>query len=754
MTRPRLVKRLLVYGVVQGVGFRPTVYRIADELGLKGYVRNNGSNVEVVVDRDHEMFVSKLKAELPPLARLDRIDVSGFDGKWKYDSFEILKSRRGSRDAPIPPDTALCDDCLKEMFDPKDRRYLYPFTNCTNCGARFSVISDMPYDRPKTSMEPFRLCETCSVEYKDPMNRRFHAQTISCWDEGPRYSLFNKKGKKADIDDPIKEFSIRIDDGDLGIVKSWGGMHIACILERIPDMRKWYGRPYKPFAIMVRDLGTAKRFGQLDEFSEALLVSPERPITIIEKKKGVMEAEQASPGLGNVGLFLPHTGVQHLMFLHLKADALVMTSANPAGEPMLTENEEPYGLGLDWYLLHNRKIVNRVDDSVLIPFKGRKFLIRKSRGYTPLHLPVGYKETVLSVGPERNVSASISKAKRLYTSQYIGHTHRYNVMLFLEHGTRYLMRLLGIKELDAVAMDLHPQYPTRGFAKRMAEELGAPVFEVQHHFAHSTSLMLDNGVEDTIACISIDGTGFGTDGKIWGGEVLVNDLVDYDRVGTLQDIPLLGGDAAVRDVRRVVFALRELLGLESDLFPDDQAEVFRKMMPRAVACTSLGRLLDALSCWLDICCNRTYDGEPAMRLEPYLARGRPKFKFDVKVEGKGPSVIQTVDMFGQLEELVTSLGTDHARTKADLAHSFVKALMEKMVDLAAAGAEDAGSRYIGLTGGVSYNIPMVRMVNEMMKEKDMELLLHDNVPNGDGGISIGQNVSVGERLRRGHYQKD
>jgi hydrogenase maturation protein HypF len=743
-------KRLLVYGVVQGVGFRPTVYTIAKALGLKGYVRNNGSNVEVVLDEGHEDFISKLKVELPPLARLDRIDVTDFEGKWRYKDFVILKSRQGTRDAPIPPDTALCDDCLREMFDASDRRHHYPFTNCTNCGARFSVIADMPYDRPKTAMDEFKLCKECLVEYKDPLNRRFHAQTISCKKEGLNYTLHDDKGRVVRCVDPIAEFSKRIDAGDLGIVKSWGGMHITCIPERIPDMRDWYKRPSKPFAIMVRDLKAAGRYATFDDFEAGLLSSKERPIVIVKRKAGMLE--EAAPGLGNIGLFLPCTGVQYLMFKDLKHDALVMTSANPAGEPMLIENDDAFGLGLDWYLLHNRRIINRVDDSVLVPFEGRKFLIRKSRGYTPLFIPINYDRTILSVGPERNVNSSLSKARRLYTSQYIGHTYKYNVMLFLDHGTRYLMRLLGIKDLDAVVMDLHPQYPTRAFARTMAEESDAPLFEVQHHFAHATSIMLDNGIEDTMACISVDGTGYGTDGKVWGGEVLVNDLEEFKRVGTLQGIPLIGGDAAIKDPRRVVFAIKERLGLGYRAVTDQEAAIFRKLMKKSIECTSLGRVLDALSCWLEVCCVRSYDGEPPMRLEPYLATGRPRFEeeFEVDTKGTDPAIIQTVPMFGRLEELLERHGRDEA-TKADLALSFVRALMRKMVDISVDGAEGAGSRYIGFTGGVSYNIPITRMVKEFVQEAGLELLLHDNIPNGDGGISIGQNVTIGERLK---HQKD
>jgi hydrogenase maturation protein HypF len=743
--------QILVFGVVQGVGFRPTVYRIAKALGLKGFVRNNGSNVEIVVDKDAELFVEQLKKELPPLARLDKMEVHDLGNKkTNFKIFEIRESREGRRDAPIPPDTAMCPDCLKEMFDPKDRRHLYPFTNCTNCGARFSVIADMPYDRPNTSMDEFKLCKDCLKEYKDPSNRRFHAQTISCWKEGLHYTLYDKKGKPVKCKDPIAQFAKLTDGGAVGVVKGWGGMHITCTLDKIGAMREWYKRPSKPFAVMVRDLKVAKKFAVIGEFEEKILCGPERPITILPKRKGVKELEGISPGLDNIGLYLPYAGAHHLLFHHLKADALVMTSANPAGEPMIIDNKEAFSLGLDAYLLHDRRIINRVDDSVLIPFEGKRFFIRKSRGFTPLYLPVKYDNIILSVGPERNVNASISKAGRVYTSQYIGHSYKYNVMEFLDHATRYLMRLLGIKTLSAVAMDLHPQYPTRAFAKRMAAEFQAPLYEVQHHFAHSTSLMLDNGIEDQVACISVDGTGYGTDGTIWGGEILVNDLKDFKRVGTLQSFPLIGGDQAVRDPKRLVFAIREMLKLGNELIPDNTAKIYSKAMSSSTRTSSLGRVLDALSCWLGVGCVRSYDGEPAMRLETLLSKGKPvhtkAFEEVCTIKGTAPSVIQTLPMFDKLEELLCTCGGAE-RTKEDLAASFVTVLMDRMVQLACDSADAAGTKYVGLTGGVSYNIPIVKMVKQQVKARNKELLVHDKVPNGDGGISIGQNVHIGERLK-------
>ncbi|MFQ6128158.1 MAG: carbamoyltransferase HypF [Thermoplasmata archaeon] len=735
--------KLYLYGVVQGVGFRPTVYKVASSLGLKGYVRNNGSNVEVCLNDGEEEFLNKLEAELPPLARIDEVEKVDDPLEEIYDSFEIISSISGSKEASIPPDIALCKDCLNEMFNKKDRRYEFPFTNCTNCGARFSVIKDFPYDRKNTSMSIFELCPRCRGEYTDPLNRRFHAQTISCPRDGPRYLLYDDQCVQLIVSNPVEKFAGMIDKGMLGVVKSWGGMHIVCTLEQTKRLRRWYNRPYKPFAVMVRDIEAAEKYAVVSEEAKKLMGSPETPIVLVPKKYGEFDdlLEDVSPGLDSIGLYIPYTGVQHLIFRNISHDALIMTSANPPGEPMALTHEEAFRLGVEIYLLHNREIVNRIDDSVVIPFNGSRFFIRKSRGYVPKPIPISHKRKILAVGAERNVTSSVSRNGELLISQYIGNTTHYGVFDFQMNATRKLMSLAGIDDIEAVGIDLHPMYTTRRVGKEFAKEYDTNIVEIQHHWAHAVSLMAEHGLDKLVA-LTFDGAGYGEDGNIWGGEALFSRLDGYERFAHLQNIPLIGGDKAVLEPERLVFAIFEELGEPKDIFDAEKTRILRKAMRKAPLTSSLGRVLDALSAYLGVCSKATYDGEPAMRLERLLARGKNKFDLETEVKSTNGLEIQTLPLFAQLDP-ITSKEEATPRLKADLAYSFVYSLMKEFVDLSAQKADEIGSKKIGLSGGVTYDLPIVRMICDLAKEMGIEVVLHSRIPNGDGGISAGQNVIVG-----------
>ncbi|TET92035.1 MAG: carbamoyltransferase HypF [Methanomassiliicoccales archaeon] len=738
---------LRIFGVVQGVGFRPTVFRVAQLMGAKGYVKNKGSYVEVCVDKDEKAFIDKLKEELPVLGRIDRVEMTESDCHEEYDSFVILSSEEGEREVSIPPDVATCVHCLNEIFAPRNRRYLFPFTNCTDCGARFSLIEDFPYDRKYTSMSDFPLCGICNEEYGTPADWRFHAQTISCPDDGPAYVLYDSDGKVMEKESAIEVFASEIDAGGIGVAKSWGGMHIVCKLEAIPEFRKWYNRPFKPFAVMVRNLGTARKYAEVGEYEEQLLTSFQAPIVLLPKKEGPQREvlDPASPGLGNVGLYLPYTAMQHILFHHTRSDALVMTSANLPDEPMLTNNEDVFSLGLDLNLLHNRRIVSRVDDSILIPFEGRKLFIRKSRGFVPDLLNAFHDRSVLSVGPEENVTASMSKDGKLIASQYIGNTTRYEVQNFLRDTIDRLLGLFGIKEIDAVAIDPHPMYTTRRIGEEFAERFGSEIFEVQHHWAHVAGLMADNDWEQPLVSLSVDGAGYGLDEKIWGGEILYSQLDSFERLGHLEYLPMIGGDLATKEPKRMLFAIFQRLGVTKDYFEPHKSEVFIKAMEKSPQSCSLGRVLDALSSYLGICDLMTYDGEPAIKLERYLDVGKPQYEFHTEIEGSNPSVIRTLPLFETLDSLARGKNLTESE-KADMSRSFVEELMKRMVEVCVHNAEERDLKTIGLTGGVSYNLPVVRIVKGLVENSKMDLLLHNSVPNGDGGISIGQNVIAGNLL--------
>ncbi len=718
--------RMVIHGIVQGVGFRPTVHRIATSMGLSGYVQNNGSNVVIEIDGDAKEFLERLREALPPLARIDSINVteSGPMAAPKGKGFVIVPSEKGEKGVGIPNDVAICESCRKEMFDPSDRRYLYLFTNCTDCGARFTVIDDLPYDRANTSMKEFVMCEECAEEYASPSDRRFHHQTVSCPTCGPRYRLLDKEGREVE-GDPIERFAEMLQEGAIGIAKSWGGMHICCTLETLPRLRTWYRRREKPFAVMFRDMGAVERLGEPTEFEKKILMSTHRPVVLI-RKRDVAVNELIAPGLGNIGAFLPYTGMHHILFHYLKGDALVMTSANVPGEPMVLRDEDAIALKADCYLLHNREIVNRCDDSVLRTFEDKTFFIRKSRGHIPSGIDIGLEGTAVGLGAQENISGAISRGKRVYQTQYIGDGSSIGVMDFLESAIGYQRKLLGVERIEAIGIDMHPAYATRRLGRTLSERWRSPLVQVQHHWAHAASLLVDAGMEEIVA-LTLDGTGYGADGKLWGGEILYADFEGHERIGHLQEIPLLGGEKAVRDPRRIAFTLSEMAGRETAFFSEGEADILRKLMAKSPVTTSFGRILDALSCHFGICCSRTYEGEPAMKLEKHIESG--KRAFDFTVERKG-NVIQTVPLFQQL------LGSEGSAD--DKARSFVHALLEEMVDIAAVEAASRGIESIGITGGVSYNHAISLMAKELIEGRGFRFVCHNAVPNGDGGITIGQ----------------
>jgi hydrogenase maturation protein HypF len=728
--------KLIFKGIVQGVGFRPTIYRIAKKLGLKGYVLNKGSEVEVLIDKNKDEFIKQVKENLPSIAKITKIIEKPDDRV--FDDFQILHSESGERESLIPVDIGICNDCLNELFNENDKRYKFPFTNCTVCGARYSVVKDVPYDRERTAMDDFKLCQSCEKEYQSPLNRRYHAQTISCPVCGPKYQLFDKNKKNLGDKQAIKRFANQIDAGKIGVIKSWGGMHLCCNINEISRFRKWYNRPQKAFAIMVKDIETANNYANITEDEKKLLLSKSRPIVLVNK----IGLEEASPGLNTIGLYLPYTGLHHILFSHLKSDSLVMTSSNVPGEAMITTDEEAFSIDADIYLLHNRSIPNRVDDSVIRLWKDNTFFIRKSRGYVPEPIKVNYNKKILSVGAGENITGAISHDKFVFTTQYIGNSKYYSTLEFLGESLRHLMKLTSKGEkIDAVVQDLHPAYDSRKIAKIFSDEFSVPLYEVQHHWAHAASLLVDNNIEETVA-LTLDGLGYGSDGTFWGGEVLVSNFIDFKRVGHLEGIPLIGGDQASRDPRRLVFAIFKKFG-EEKFFSGNEAEIFSKLIDNAPISTSLGRVLDAISCYLNICTKRTYDGEPAMKLEKYLANGNSIYYFDIK-DSNG--IIGTIDLFKQLDEKINKPLTE--KEKADYAYSIVSTIVDKLTDIAIENAENNGIKTIGLTGGVTYNIPITEMVAKQVNKSGLKLIVHNKVPNGDGGISIGQNAIIGEKLAK------
>lgn len=720
--------RIVIKGTVQGVGFRPTVYRVAKSLGLKGHVKNMGSEVEVVIDGDVDEFVSELEKNLPPLAEITEIDT--FDETVDREDFEIVPSSEGEKESStIPVDTALCEDCLAEMRSPGDRREGYAFTNCTNCGARYSAIYSLPYDREKTAMDDFPMCEDCLEEYEDPIDRRFHAQTTSCPDCGPHYTFYNSGKEELG---GIEEFCELIEDGEIAVAKSWGGMHIVCKLESIPELREKYHRPEKPFAIMMPDVETASEYAVIER--EDVFTGPRRPIMIYEKKEEHKDLlDLAAPGLPTIGIMLPYTGLHHLIFDKIDEDALVMTSANIPKEPMIIENEDAFDLDLDYFLLHNRKIANRIDDSLIRVHGDDLAMIRRSRGYVPDYLNF-FENRVMGAGADQSGCVAFSKDGRLYPSQYLGDLGSYGTKVFYEDTVDYLTDILGIEDVQSVGVDLHPKYQSRKLGIEYADKFDAELVEVQHHWAHGASLLLEHEL-DEIICIAIDGTGYGDDCNSWGGEVLSCTGGDYERMYHLENFPLLGGDQAVKDPRRLVYAIQRKLGLEGDYFDERESDIFDKMMSDTALTSSFGRLLDAVSCTLDVCCNRKYEGEPAMKLERLLFYGDEKKDYDIPIVG---NEIKTLESFIEMQE-------DDLK-REDKASSYVSSVSKSIAQAAIDAAEKKGIDSIGISGGVSYNRPIVDTIRKYLRAYGYELIVHEKVPNGDMGVPVGQAYIASKRL--------
>ena len=710
--------RFVIRGVVQGVGFRPAVYRTAKAMGLRGTVRNDGASVVIETDGDAS-FIDSLRKGLPALARIESVAAEDYDLPDSVKDFSIITSGNGEHGVGIPTDTAICPRCLAEMRG-TGRRGGYAFTTCTECGARFTLMESNPYDRERTSMKAFPMCPECGSEYADPSDRRFHHQTVCCPKCGPSYRLIDGKGDTIP-GDPIRTFARMIDEGKFGVAKSWGGMHICANLDRIDELREWYGRKQKPFAVMVRDIDTVLKYSEPTDAEMKEMTSPLRPIVLVRKKDTM--PENISPGIDTVGMFLPYTGMQYLLFDAMEHDAAIMTSANVPGEPMILNDEDIMELGADMYLLHNQEIVNRADDSVVKLFGDNRYFLRKSRGHIPSYIRIGMSGDAVGIGPQENLTASVAKDGRIHTTQHIGNGESFGVVDYLETATDSLIGMLGCKP-EIIAMDLHPGYTNRRYGKALAERFGAETVEVQHHWAHCASLMAESGI-DEMAALSIDGTGHGTDGNAWGGEVMYADYTEFDRLAHLQYIPLIGGDRALYDIRRLRFAIDTINGSDTDYVDDRTADIFTKLSRNSIMTSSFGRFLDALAYSLGVCSERTYDGEPAMKMESLLARGKRIDGFETEISN---GQIMTAHLFRDLGRY----------RREDAAYSAVGCVIEKMVETAADSASKHGIRRIGLTGGVSYSLPISQIFVEHVRELGFEPVLHDRVPNGDGGISVGQ----------------
>lgn len=750
MTRARLI----VKGIVQGVGFRPFVYRIAVANELVGFVRNLGdAGVEIVVEGSQESisrFMTQLRSEPPPTSAIHTIDETYPPETAEFQEFKILSSNESRLHAGsvIPPDVAICNNCLRELRDRTNRRFDYFFITCTDCGPRYTIIDALPYDRPRTTMKDFDMCEKCMSEYIDPSDRRFHAQTVACAQCGPSLTLLTGEGKPIQSADPIREAGRLVERGHILAIKGNGGFHLASstlLSEPIVRLRKTKFRFQKPLAVMARDLEAARSFAEVSVAEAELMMSYVRPIVLLRKRSDFDLSDQVAPGLHNIGVMLPYTGLHTILFDDTRERALVMTSANPPNEPIIKDNEEAFTRlrdVVDYFLVHNRRISQRCDDSVVRCFDGTTTFLRRSRGYAPAPIPVAVPKHAcsLGVGGELNVTSCLVYEGRAYMTQHIGDVETLQTFEFQKEATRHLLMLTGCKP-QSIGRDLHPLFNTTRFADELAHEWDVPVVPAQHHYAHVAALMAEHNVEEIVG-ICCDGYGYGDDGLAWGGEIIFANHSEHKRVGHLEPQPMIGGDLATKyPLRMVAGILRDQAEITDWLvesqnrFPHGRVEVEMILKQlhsgKIPTTTSCGRVLDAVSAILGLCYERTYEGEPAMKLESAAQGGKDSLSIEPKVRG------ETIETSSMVREIFTKLGCIPVR---DLAFSAQSYIARSLAAGAIASATDLEVKTIGFTGGVAHNELITRTLGTAVKQAGLRFLIHQAVPPGDGGLSFGQAV--------------
>jgi hydrogenase maturation protein HypF len=792
--------QIIVKGIVQGVGFRPFVYNLAASLGLNGYVTNTSDGVVIDVEgtRTSE-FVQKLKDDAPPLSKITDVSVTPLP-LHGYAGFTIQRSVDRAGFTLISPDVSICSDCLREMLDPADRRYLYPFINCTNCGPRYSITKSVPYDRPNTTMADFILCPDCLREYHDPRDRRFHAQPNACPVCGPnvQFKVQNAKFKITNGDNPITSAITMLKQGGIVAIKGIGGFHIACdalnagAVERLREQKR---KNNKPFAVMAPSVEAAGQFCRISEAEKDLLLSIRRPIVLLKKKESGMLPEAVSPNNQFVGVMLPYTPLHYLVFRHPAGaakeapgphfTALVMTSGNLSEEPIVHENESAVGklaTLVDGYLLHNRDIFMRVDDSVIrvqnaefnvhrgqherpengalrTPDFERSF-IRRSRGYAPD--PIAFPEDgpeVLGCGADLKNTFTLTKGKFGIPSQHIGDMENFESLTFYEETLANLKAVYRADPL-VIAHDLHPGYMTTKWAKEQEAKnqgQGIKTCAIQHHYAHIGSVMAEQGLKQKVIGVAFDGTGYGADGTLWGGEFLLADIEGFERVGHFRPIALPGGEAAIREPWKIAVSfimdaygdtagdVLETLGFVRRYGRGELERIMQVARARELSPLSsgAGRLFDAVSALLGICDKNTFEGEAAMALE---ACTRGMIDDEYPIEWAAEKGYTVVDFRPAIVELIHDIAHAHSReSMATKFHNTVAMVIQTVVRRLSSGY---GIKDVALSGGTFQNQYLLNRAMRLLSSDGMNVFTNQKVPCNDGGISLGQAYLVRERLKK------
>ena len=794
-------KEIKITGIVQGVGFRPFVYNLATSLGLKGYALNSSEGVIIDVEGETQkidefiLFLNpnskipnpKSQIKLPPLSRIENIEVAERLSLCGYTSFEIRESLPDGKFALISPDIATCPDCLSELLNPDDRRYQYPFTNCTNCGPRYSIILDIPYDRPKTTMAKFKMCPDCEREYHDPTNRRFHAQPNACHVCGPQIKLIVQSSKfKVNERESLKTAIELLKQGAIGAIKGLGGFHIACDAtndEAVRKLREKKRRSNKPFAIMCPDIGVVKKICNVSAQSEILLSSELKPIVLLPKLQNNIISEYIAPDNNYFGVMLPYTPLHHLLFClenrvqgvkdsrtrvekHLNPRtlessnpsfiALVMTSGNLSEEPIVINNDEAIEKLsdiADFFLFHNRDIYMRVDDSIVREYNGEKIVIRRSRGYVPYPIELGIDmPEILGCGGELKNTFTLTKGHYEIMSQHIGDLENYEAIEFFKETLNNLKKSFRV-EPTIIAHDLHPDYWTTKFVKETAQSSNAQLVGVQHHHAHIASCMAENHIREKVIGIAWDGTGYGTDGAIWGGEFMIADYKGFERAGHFRYVPLPGGDKAIREPYRIALShLYDAYGVAFLKFDipfinqnKDKTKNILKMIDsriNTVETSSAGRLFDAVSSIINGIDAVTFEGEAAIKLEMIADSSvKDSYSYQLSALNLQPIIIDTRTL---IRQIVTDLlnGVDRPVISA----KFHNTLAEIIAEVCKKIKIDTGIDKVVLSGGCFQNIFLLdRTLDKLGNE--FNTYIHKDVPTNDGGISLGQAVIAAEKSK-------
>ncbi|MBE9391446.1 carbamoyltransferase HypF [Fervidicoccus fontis] len=761
----KIAHRIKIVGVVQGVGFRPFVYRLATNLNLFGYVVNKGgAEVEIFIEgekRNVEKFTELLEKEKPPPAIFEEISISNEEPKG-FTEFKILKSKHDfDKRSMIPPDIGICDNCLSEIRSPSSRFYKYHWNSCAWCGPRFSMMYSVPYDRENTSMEDFPLCKDCECDYKDVSNlRRFHAQGISCPVCGPKTIVIKNDGTIVKTEEDPVDFSAKmLLEGKILAIKGVGGYHIASIASDdkvVRKLRKIKNRPSQPFAIMAKDIETVKTIAYLDEIGEKIILSPQRPILILPKRDSSKVSELVAPGLSTIGIMLPYTGFQHLLLEKIPDGFLIMTSGNIHGRPMCKDLEcalNELGSIVDFIIEHERKIVHRVDDSVIRFTDGEPVFLRRSRGYAPLWIssPFELKE-IVALGAELQTAGAVSFENKIIPTQFIGDLDDIGTLEDLERELEWFIKTYEIKP-KAIAIDMHPLYKNRKLAHKLKSIYGAEIIEVQHHHSHLASLMVEQGykIDEKAVGIAIDGIGYSPNGEIWGGEALIASYEGFYKLGGIMPFCLSGGDSAsvypvkslisilssVLDEEELIEVLRRRELLASLPYGEEEARITYTLSRngKCFKCSSIGRVIDAISVLLKASYLRSYEGEPAIKLEALADKAKKGAELNAPiVSNDGMFFINTTELILNIIDHLDSVDS------SELALGSLIALGRAFGHIAVEAIK--GKRNLRgeilVSGGASVNTYLIRGIKEEARVRNIDVKINRKLPPGDGGIAVGQ----------------